>query len=302
MSLNIDAARGKRSAQRLFDAFAATGVLGQKEMPEDILPPEIGKGSLEHILFITLTVSIDYQRSADDLWASSRRSYSDPQTRYLFSPEALPDAQPKSVVRDMQKYGLSRKPVKDANIWRTVAVSFYKKWQGDPRNFLADCDWDAPRILERLKQDTHLYNQRQRADFPYLRGNKIGPLWLRMLRDNAGVSGIRNLDRVPIPVDIHVARSTLALGIVQGDYRGKLEDLFETIRQAWFESVKGLDNGSRPMMALDVDEPLWHLSKYGCTHRDKLTGECPKHSQCEAREFCIPGKININNGKVELDT
>jgi hypothetical protein len=146
MSLTIDAFRGKRSAQRLFDAFAATGILGQTEMPEDILPPEISKGSLEHILFITLTVSIDYQRSADDLWASSRRSYSDPQTRYLFNPAALPDAQPKSVVRDMQKYGLSRKPVKDANIWRTAAVSFYKKWQGDPRNFLADCNWDAPNI------------------------------------------------------------------------------------------------------------------------------------------------------------
>jgi hypothetical protein len=63
MPLTTDAIRGKRSAQRLCDAFAATGILGQTEMPEDILPPEIGKGSLEHILFITLTVSIDYQRS-----------------------------------------------------------------------------------------------------------------------------------------------------------------------------------------------------------------------------------------------
>jgi len=56
------------------------------------------------------------------------------------------------------------------------------------------------------------------------------------------------------------------------------------------------------MIALDVDEPLWHLSKYGCTNRDKITGFCPAYSKCEARDLCIKGKIKIENGVVELET
>jgi hypothetical protein len=166
----------------------------------------------------------------------------------------------------------SKKQHKDANIWRTVGVTFFKKWGGDPRNFLADCNWYAPTVLARLKEDTHT-DQHGRAvlDYPYLRGNKIGPLWVRMLRDNVCLTEIRGLERVPIPVDVHVARSTLALGVVRGEYEGPLSALFETIRESWFASVDGLQIDGRPMIALDVDEALWHLSKYGCSHRDKMS-------------------------------
>jgi hypothetical protein len=202
----------------------------------------------------------------------------------------------------MQKYGLSKKYKKDPHIWRTVGVTFLKKYSGNPLNFLEDCRWDSKNILQRLKNDTHLYNGKQVADFPYLRGNKIGPLWLRMLRDNVGIKKLKNLDLVPIPVDIHVARATLAIGVVRGQFCGKLDDFFDRIRQAWFKSVAGIRVKNRPMIALDVDEPLWHLSKNGCTKRDKLSGECPVITRCEAREFCIPGSININNNRVELNT
>jgi hypothetical protein len=283
-------------------------------MPEDILPKGVQKGSLEHILFITLTVSIDYQRDAEVLWASSRQTYEDPESLYLFNPQILHEAPFSKIVRDMQKYKLSKKPQQDAKIWHTVGVTFFKKWQGAPRNFLASCNWDAPLILTRLKVDSHLENGKRVLDFPFLRGDKIGPLWLRMLRDNAGLIqinnmdeipmpiGIRNLDKIPIPVDIHVARATLSLGVVRGQYKGPIDSLYETIRQAWFESVKGLNVDGRLMIALDVDEPLWHLSRYGCTYRDKIIGDCPVYDRCEAKEFCIKGKVAIQDNIVELDT
>lgn len=56
------------------------------------------------------------------------------------------------------------------------------------------------------------------------------------------------------------------------------------------------------MIALDADEPLWHLSRYGCTKRDKITGNCPVFNRCEAKEFCIKGKIALQKNVVELDT
>jgi len=301
MSIVIDNERGKKVAELLYNSFSTMGIHGRTDMPEDIMPNSVVRGFLEHMLFITLTVSIDYQRDAPSLWKSARKTFDDPETRYLFDPKSLHETPFGKIVKDMQKYKLSKKPQKDAYIWRTVGVTFYKKWEGDPRNFLKSCNWDASLILKRLKTDTHLYNGRLVSDYPYLRGPKIGPLWLRMLRDNIGIQ-LRNLEKVPIPVDIHVARATLTTGVVRGGIRARLDELFEYIRKAWFESVKGLSIKNRPMIALDVDEPLWHLSKYGCSNRDKTTGYCPLYNRCEAREFCIKGKVKIENGVVELET
>lgn len=302
MSIVIDNERGKKLAELLYNSFTTKGIHGRTDMPEDITPHSVIRGSLDHILFITLTVSIDYQRDALSLWESSRKTFDDPETRYLFDPKLLHETPFKKIREDMQKYKLSKKPQKDANTWRTVGVTFYKKWRGDPRNFLQDCNWNSPLILRRLRDDKHIYSGIQVSDYPYLRGPKIGPLWLRMLRDNVGITQLENLENVPIPVDIHIARATLATGIVRGQFRGRLDELFEYIRKAWFESVKGLGIKNREMMALDVDEPLWHLSKYGCTNRDNTTGYCLLFNRCEAREFCTKGKIKIENGVVELET
>ena len=156
-------------------------------------------------------------------------------------------------------------------------------------------------VLARLQSDTHLENGRMKPDFPYLRGDKIGPLWLRMLRDNIKETRLKNLDRVPIPVDVHIARATFSIGIVNGQYEGNFEVAFERIRKAWFESVKGCSVGDRPMIALDVDEPLWHLSKYGRTNRDEQ-GNCPLFSSCEVKDYCVLSKVDIRGSTIMLNT
>jgi hypothetical protein len=294
MSIITDSERGKKVAERLYTSFSTSGIHGRTDMPEDIAPNGVVRGSREHILFITLTVSIDYQRDAPSLWESSRKTFNDPETRYLFDPKLLYKTPFNKISEDMQKYKLSKKPKKDAAIWRTIGITFYKKWGGDPFKFLEDCNWDSLTILKRLKTDIW--------DYPNLRGPKIGPLWLRMLRDNVGITQLRNLENVPIPVDIHVARATLTTGVIRGQFRGRLDKLFEDIRKAWFASVKGLCVKNRAMIALDVDEPLWHLSKYGCTMRDKTTGSCPLYYRCEAKDFCVKGVVKIEGSIVEVDT
>lgn len=302
MAVCVDSERGNTVARLLYNSFATKGIHGRTDMPEDIMPDGVTRGSLEHILFVTLTVSIDYLRDAPLLWESSRKSFDDPETRYLFDPELIYQAPFPKVVQDMQEHGLSKKARKDASIWQTVGVTLYKKWHADPRKFLQNCDWDAPTVLRRLRDDEHLYRGRSVSDYPYLRGPKIGPLWLRMLRDNIGITDLKNLSRVPIPVDRHVARATLTMGVVRGSFKLGLEELFGYIREAWFKSVQDLHVKDRPMIALDVDEPLWHLSKYGCFYRDKITGDCSVYSSCEARHFCIKGMLKIENDIVEVQT
>lgn len=290
----IDPRRGAEAAGLLYRTFRDTGIHGQKDMPEDILPAGMTEGSLEHLYFITLTVAIDYQRDAPALWACSRRTFEDPATRYLFYPEQVYNTPVAKIITDMQKHSLSKKPQNDAYIWRTVGLTFLKKYDNDPRHLFKLCQWKADLILHTIRKGSHQYKNKSYLDFPFLRGEKIGPLWLRMLRDNLGLS-LSNLDRIPIPVDIHVARSTLALGIIRGRYEGSLTPLFEEIRKAWFLSVQGLkrEDGSE-MIALDVDEPLWHLSKHGCTFRDNR-GYCPKRPSCVGRDFCVNGLVKIDS-------
>lgn len=270
-------------------------------MPEDKPPDGVEKGSLKHLLFITLTVAIDYMRDANQVWDSARRTYEDGSTQYLFDPVAIHKKGLTRVQRGLLQHGLARRPDRDAHTWHAIGVTLYKKWGGDPRRFLADCDWDAPEILRRLKVDSHLENGACKADFPYLRGDKIGPLWLRMLRDNVGIAELRHLEEVPIPVDRHIARATLTTGVIRGQIDGPLATIYEDIRQAWFMSVEGLTAGGRLMIALDVDEPLWHLSKYGCTDRT-APGYCQHRDRCEAREFCTPGRVVVGKNHVELHT
>lgn len=298
MNITLDHIRGNKVARHLYHCFLTTGIHGRSEMPEDELPKGMEKGSLEHIFFITLTTSIDYMRDANVLWKNSRKTYEDPETRYLFDPKMLSDESFEKILVDMQKHQLSLRPTQDAGIWKTIGSTFHGKWQDDPREFLSSCDWNSLNILERLRKDNHSLV----PDFPFLRGAKIGPLWLRMLRDNTMVYQIQNLELVPIPVDVHVARSTLATGVVRGNYSGSLENIYSEIRKAWFSSVKNLQISDRPMIALDIDESLWHLSRYGCSSRNNESGFCLLKNTCEAKEFCVPGKIAVGRNRVEINT
>ena len=300
--LDMDIGKAKKAATALYEAFAGLGIHGRTQMPEDLMPDGMIKGSGKHVRFVTLTLSIDYQRDANALWDSARRTYEDAATQYLFDPRALHEASNHKVREDMRKHSLSKKPDKDAWIWRTVGVTFFKKWHGDPELFLAHCYWHGPTILRRLKEDAHDERSRPVNDYPFLRGDKIGPLWLRMLRDNVGISKLLNLEEVPIPVDVHVARASLCLGVVRGSFKGQLGELFPKIREGWCHSVEGQMVPERPMIALDVDEPLWHLSKYGCTKRDKTSGHCPVRDKCEMATMCVPGVVKVEKGTVEIDT
>jgi hypothetical protein len=145
-------------------------------------------------------------------------------------------------------------------------------------------------------------NRRQVSDFPYLKGPKISCLWIRMLRDNVGID-LSGLDEVPIPVDVHVLRATLCTGVLTGTYNGPVAPVFEEVRAVWREAVRGLQvpNGNRPMIALDVDEPLWHLSKFGCSTRgNRQLGRFSV--SCPAAPGCVSGRLRIHESQCDVKT
>jgi hypothetical protein len=167
VSLRIDIPRARLLADRLFKAFSpgGPGIFGRSTMPEDEPPLGVELGSLEHVLFITLTVSIDYQRDAHELWAASRAAYANP-----------------------------------------------------------------------------------------------------------------------------------------GRYEGSVAEAFELVRAAWRDGTKGLKVGPRPMMALDVDESLWHLSKFGCSAGRDKEGSCSMKRACPAANECVMGLVEVGGTKIRIGT
>src|SRR5512135_1406774 len=109
-----DTKKGRTIAGLLYSLFSSTGIFGRMDMPEDEPPAGVERGSLEHILFLTFTVSIDYQKDAAALWRDSRGAFETSETRYLFNPRSLHETRPAEIIRDMKRTRLSKKQQKDA--------------------------------------------------------------------------------------------------------------------------------------------------------------------------------------------
>jgi len=296
-NLEIDSEKGKQVAIILFDKFNSNeGIFGQNGMPEDILwgsdLSDMGHkiGSDEHLLFITMTVSIDYQRDADKLWKAGRETMGDKETKWLFSPDIVKNKSINEIIFAMKKYGLSQKHKKDAWIWKSVSESFANIYHSDPKNLIRECDYDAIKIFN------NKFDIRFKQKFPFFSGDKIFPLWIRMLHDNIGFE-LKNLEKIPIPVDVHIARSTFTTGCLVGEYTGTISDIAPKIDEAW-KSVMSKVKHPKLTYRLQLDEPLWNLSKNGCTHR--RGNICPKKKQCPVGEFCVDNYVSVSSKIIKV--
>jgi hypothetical protein len=122
-----------------------------------------------------------------------------------------------------------------------------------------------------------------------------------MLRDNAGIELV-GLEEVPIPVDVHVLRATICSGVLTGKYEGSTDEIFSLVRRLWRDAVQDLrlPNG-RAMVALDVDEALWTLSRLGCSKRGSASSDAGT-KKCPAAPGCAEGRIVIKKGRCEINT
>lgn len=298
--LVVNPGTGKQVALILFRKFnSSEGIFGHHTMPEDLLPrwgsdltaSGVERGSYEHLMFVTLVVSIDYQRDADQLWAAGRKTFEDGGTRWLFYPEKLATRH-ENVKAALQAHKLSKKPTKDAEIWLKVSKSFLEKYNSNPLNMITECDYDAVEIYQKK------FDPKFKISFPYFSGNKIFPLWIRMLYDNLRLP-LRNIDQIPIPVDVHIARATFATGCLTGEYRGTISEAGSKIDESWKTSM-GLLKDDDLKYRLQLDEPLWHLSRFGCTFRKDNT--CQMRSRCPVSQFCVEGIVKVSATKVEIKT
>ncbi|GAJ07006.1 unnamed protein product, partial [marine sediment metagenome] len=125
--------------------------------------------------------------------------------------------------------------------------------------------------------------------FPYISGTKVICFYLREIATLGFPFELKNLDKVDIPVDIHVLRATIKLGCITGKYEGPIEEVNDAVRAYWREVCEG-----ERFFPLQLDEPLWLLSRGGC----KLSKEsyCPKERMCYFAKFCRNGIFEKASG------
>ena len=85
--------------------------------PEYNLPPGMKRGSDEQLLFITLTVALDYQRDAVKLWKQSYDAWLDTEKKWIFNPKKVVENGADSLIK-LFKIMNDQKPTQDAKrIW-----------------------------------------------------------------------------------------------------------------------------------------------------------------------------------------
>ncbi len=155
--------------------------------------------------FLTFIAAMDRARDATRLWNNGIELYQ--AYPELFEP-AEASAIPISTLRErLSQYGVSQRHGPDSSAWNVIARSLAAG--GNPVSRVVDSGvGNAGELLSYLRT-----SYRGQSRFPLLRGQKIGPMWIRMLVAPGGAK-IDNIEVIPVAVDVHVRRVTGNLGVL----------------------------------------------------------------------------------------
>ncbi|MFQ5531238.1 MAG: N-glycosylase/DNA lyase [Candidatus Nanoarchaeia archaeon] len=215
--------------------------------PEFDLPEKMDKGSEEHLAYQTLTLSLNYMRDAQKLYKQSHDAWLSSENKWIFYPDEVMEKGIEKLTKLFNQIK-DQRPNQDSRIWFTICKTIHERFEGSIRKMFKILEEDAIKISDYVEQN--------KKNFPYLAGNKIKPLWLRVINDTAGIR-LNRIKDIPIPVDVHTARLSLKIlfnesfkGVVTNDTRIK-------VQEGWKQVLE-----SEEFYPLQLDEPLWILGKY----------------------------------------
>lgn len=298
MSLKYSINRAIEITRALPDIISKSESFTYEEQKFYSPPQGVTPGSLEHVIFITLTLSIDNGSDSHKLWESARQAYEAEQTRYLFSPDSLFSEELDQVRYDLKNYNMGGTKNKNAEIWKNAGSYLFQKWGGDPRNFLSSCQWDGPEILGRMIPARY----HEVYDFQHFIGEKKGTLWLSLLKNDAKIDEIKNLNKIPLLTDIHILRASIALGLVYGSYSGQISLISQKVRELWQEALTQTESDKGGITTFDLTEVLRNLSREGCSHKDGKRTRCQHFEECPFKRFCVEGLFALENKGALIDT
>lgn len=199
-------------------------------------------------LYLTLTTALNYQRDADSHYERFGEAINT-EKEWIFDPQkVIEEKDHEELYEELNDIGIRYKN-KDTEIWHEICHSLYDEFQSNPVRLLEENDYDAEKIERYVQEadgETLFFSNR----YPYLRGEKIRPLWIRFM--NNSIHPLENFDEPDIPVDVHIIGVTEKL--TGNDYTESESDK-EEIRQFWRSVCEEAD--IRPV---EIDAPLWFIN------------------------------------------
>lgn len=232
-----------------------------------------------YLNYVTFVSSVDYQKAikADKLWKQAKKWGND--YPWLFMPPEFLKKSASEVAEVFQKIREETPAVfmpRDAGIWLLIARSLKTIYKGKTSTLLKKFNYDAKQIYDKLRKRKD--EDGLKENFPFLSGDKILPTWLKILKEDAN-QPMKNMEKIPLPVDKDVARVTYNLFFKKEPPPKKIgKKVTDRVREKWNEIANGLNRA-----VIDFDTPLWLLGgKKGCAKQKK--GCTVNH--CPVKEFC----------------
>jgi hypothetical protein len=242
-------------------------------MPEVVFAQAVksaGGSDFNHRVGITLLSALDRARDATKLWTAGAAAWS--KYPWLFDAMEVASRTWTSVQRALVDSRIAQRPRMDTVAWKVISKSLAER-SGDP---IAEAVWlgsgNAGQLLAALRDTS------ARSRYPYLRGPKIGPMWIRLLAYPGGAS-LARLDLVPVAVDTQVAKVTRYLGVVPG---ASMEDGL-AIQDAWRADVGEGGSAGPGQLAntcAGLDPTLWFYGKWGCSFCERVKQRSPISPLC----------------------
>lgn len=234
-------------ATEVYDDYTAQrGPFEDHDLPEYEVLYDIPKGR-ERANFITLVVSINLALETSGehgLWQRALQLYESEKFEWLFEPGVVAEESTSDLYLDVfKKVGWRNQ--KAPAYWRNNARTIAEQFDGDVRNLLATCEYDATE-LQRFIQDDHP------EWFPSLKGPKVSALWLRLL--DGEIQPLDGIGEIDIPADRNILRVTDYL--VGESLDERTEANLNTARRTWNEVCRGTN-----LDPVKLDKPLWLCGK-----------------------------------------
>lgn len=232
-------------------------------------------------LFLTFVSAMDRARDANRLWRVAGDLFES--CPKLFDPVEITRISHAELKRYLSASGVSQRHEPDSNAWWTIARSLVFTKSSPVCQVIDRGVGDAEELLAALRKEV---DSEGKSRFPFLRGQKIGPMWVRIMA-NPGGAKIDRMEKIPVAVDVHVRRTVENLGITDTKNL-KLEKAKPIIQRACREAVAKVDIGG-PFgisgTSAALDPALWFYGKYGCSHCESVNKRIPISRACDHCQF-----------------
>ena len=200
------------------------------QFPEERLLENLPAKSMEDKLkAISFFATCDYNRNASQLVGNLLQMH-DRQPHFYDAYENPPS---ENVIETTMEHIGFRYPSRDAHGWFKNNEILRNEYNGKWSELVMSCSCDAPTLRSRLVED----------GFLYLKGDKLAPMYARIINDE--VCPLSNLWELDIPTDVHIVRLTKDLADTDLDTK-------DDVRR-WWRNIADDEGVNRHV----VDGSLW---------------------------------------------